>query len=209
MGHCERPYLERWPVTAETGSRFVTFRRGSFIFRSKTDPSEHSTSVSYSTVKLRYSESAAPACSRTAARTCLSGEDTTMRYALLCGLCCCKSYASPVQAARRPSGESAARAPPAAACTVHDSLESGRNFSDTQIYLYPVVLYIFICNSFITRVQNSDRGTHSHSHFGPPATPLILTVILDRLQHHSFSQSFWTPCNTTHSHTVVVQSPLS
>ena len=33
MGHCERPYLERWPVTAETGSRFVTFRRGSFIFR--------------------------------------------------------------------------------------------------------------------------------------------------------------------------------
>ena len=24
------------------------------------------------------------------------------------------------------------------------------------------------------------------SHFGPPATPLILTVILDRLQHHSW-----------------------
>ena len=48
MGHCERPYLERWPVTAETGSRFVTFRQGSFIFRSKTDPSETRSKLPFS-----------------------------------------------------------------------------------------------------------------------------------------------------------------
>ena len=112
--------------------------------------------------------------------------------ALLMAFCrLCWHCGDGVRALSRPSGESAARAPPPAAaaragCMIHlnpaETFRTLRSISIQWYYTYSFVIHSLRVSSAELRQGDSFsqsfwtacNTTHSHSHFGPPATPLIL-----------------------------------